>query len=129
MRNKLESVHHCECSKGHRWRSTRPRFGGLHLVGVSGEICKECGQSPSIISENTYAWTIEKPTVPGQYLIRPLPEEKYIVGSKEIVSGQEVTIDYVRGQVNQGLCIFSGFGAINVAGAGLEFCGPLEPPR
>lgn len=129
MTNKLQSVYCCECPNGHRWRSTRPQSGGLHLVGVSGEICKECGQSPATISQHTYAWTIEKPTVPGQYLIRPLPQEKFMVGSEEIVSEQEYTIDYVRGQVNQGLCIFFGFSAITVAGAGVEFCGPLEPPR
>lgn len=73
-------------------------------------------------------WTTEKPTKPGQYKIRPLPHEKFMVGSEEIIGEREVTIDFVHGQRNQDLCIFLNFSAITVAGASLEFCGPLAPP-
>lgn len=50
------------------------------------------------------------------------------VGSEEITGERLVTIAYIKGMRSSGLCIFLDFSAINVAGCGLEFCGPLEPP-
>lgn len=73
-------------------------------------------------------WTTERPTVSGQYRIRPLGNEKMRVGSDEIIGERLVTIAYIKGMRARGLCIFLEFSAIDVAGCGLEFYGPLEPP-
>ena len=73
-------------------------------------------------------WTIQKPTQPGTYIIRPLPCEKLVLGSHEFTQAQEVELAFVPGEDHHGLCIFLGFSAIEVRGAQMEYYGPLPMP-
>jgi len=73
-------------------------------------------------------WTIETPTQPGTYMIRPLPYEKLVLGSQEFTQAQEVELAFVPGEDHHGLCIFLGFSAIEVRGTHMEYYGPLQMP-
>ena len=71
-------------------------------------------------------WTIETPTQPGKYMIRPLPYEKLVLGFKEFTQAQEVELAFVQGEDHHGLCIFMEFSAIEVRGTKMEYYGPLQ---
>ena len=73
-------------------------------------------------------WTIETPTQPGTYMIRPLPCEKLVVGSHEFTQAQEVHLAFVPGEGHHGLCFVLWFSAIEVTGTRMEYYGPLPMP-
>ena len=54
-------------------------------------------------------WTIETPTQPGTYMIRPLPYEKLVLGSQEFTQAQEVELAFVPGMTITVCASFWGF--------------------
>jgi hypothetical protein len=73
-------------------------------------------------------WTIDTPTQPGKYMIRPLPFEKLVLGFNEFTQVQEVELAFVPGMAPNGLCFVLGFSAVEVRGTHMEYYGPLPMP-
>lgn len=71
------------------------------------------------------AWRSEHPTQPGQYLVRPKPSEKLVVGTEEITGERLVHVAYIHGQHPGRLMVLLTWTAIRAKGCGLEFRGPL----
>lgn len=71
------------------------------------------------------AWSAEHPTQPGQYLIRPLPRERLVVGTETIAGERLVQVAYLHGMHPERLMVLLDRSAIAARGSGLEFRGPL----